>query len=81
MHKKKIFIISNESISENSNSFFCDNLDMKSIPEGLNETLEVNLLARTSNIHRKYKINNVKIELAKNIFLFIKKILKTIKKK
>ena len=81
MHKKKIFIISNESISENSNSFFCDNLDMKSIPEGLNETLEVNLLARTSNIYRKYKINKVKIELAKNIFLFIKKILKTIKKK
>ena len=59
MHKKKIFIISNESISENSNSFFCDNLDMKSIPEGLNETLEVNLLARTSNIYRKHKINNV----------------------
>ena len=63
MHKKKIFIISNESISENSNSFFCDNLDMKSIPEGLNETLEVNLLARTSNIYRKYKINNVKIDI------------------
>ena len=61
MHKKKIFIISNESISEDSNSFFCDNLDMKSIPEGLNETLEVNLLARTSNIYRKHKINNVKI--------------------
>ncbi len=81
MHKKKIFIFSNESISEKSNSFYCDNLDMKSIPEGLSETFEVNLLARNSSINRKHKINNVRIELAKNIFSFIKKILKTIKKK
>ena len=37
--QNKLFIISNEKISESSNNFFCDNLDMKSIPEGLKKIL------------------------------------------
>ena len=31
--KKKLFIISNESIFYSQKSFFCDNLDMKVLPE------------------------------------------------
>ena len=34
---KKLFIISNESIYEKSNKYFCDNIDLKSTPEGLNK--------------------------------------------
>ena len=78
---KKIFIFSNESISTESNNFHCDNLDMKSIPEGLRNDFEVNLIARRSKIKRRHEINNVKIDLANNILSFIQKILATIANK
>ena len=41
----KLFLISNESIYKNeSNEYFCDNLDMKSTPEGLGSSFEVNTI-------------------------------------
>ena len=40
--KKKLFIFSNESISSNDGKFYCDNIDLKSTPEGLNKKFEVN---------------------------------------
>ena len=78
---KKLFIISNESISKNLNNFHCDNLDLKTIPEGLNGTFDVNLIARMSKVGRKHYIKDIKINLATNIFSFIKIILSTINKK
>ena len=45
---KKLFIISNESIYKSENKYFCDNLDMKSTPEGLSSYFEVNIVARKS---------------------------------
>ena len=45
---KKLFIISNESIFESEKKYFCDNLDMKSTPEGLNSHFDVNVVARKS---------------------------------
>ena len=41
--KKKLFIFSNESIHTSENKFFCDNIDLKSTPEGLNKKFEVYL--------------------------------------
>ena len=46
---KKLFIISNESIFNYQGKFFCDNIDMKSTPEGLSNKFEVNIIARKSN--------------------------------
>ena len=46
---QKLFIISNESIYEDSGKFFCDNIDLKSTPEGLSKKFEVNLIARKSS--------------------------------
>ena len=51
---KKLFIISNESIFKNRGKFFCDNLDLKSTPESLNQKFEVNIIARSS---KKKKIS------------------------
>ena len=70
MDDKNIFIISNESVSENSNNYFSDNLDLKSIPEGLSQTFNVSLIARKSKITRNHSIQNIKIKLAKNLFFF-----------
>ena len=54
--KKKLFIFSNESISVEDNKFYCDNLDLKSTPEGLNKKFEVNLLGRKSSKKRSHEI-------------------------
>ena len=54
--KKKLFIFSNESISVEDNKFYCDNLDLKSTPEGLNKKFEVNLLGRKSIKKRSHEI-------------------------
>ena len=47
--KKKLFIFCNESIFSKDGKFYCDNLDIKSIPEGLNKSFTVNLIGRFSN--------------------------------
>ena len=49
---KKLVIINKEKISKSGNSFYCDNVDLKSIPEGLNKNLKVSVIARKSNNQR-----------------------------
>jgi len=69
--KKKLFIFSNESISIQNNKFFCDNIDIKSTPEGLNKSFEVNLFGRRSNKKRAHEIKIKKIKIFNNIFSYI----------
>ena len=52
---QKLFIISNESIYENNDKYFCDNIDLKSTPEGLNKNFEVNIIARKSKKIRNHR--------------------------
>ena len=76
----KLFIISNESVFSYDGKFFCDNIDMKSTPEGLNKDFEVNIIARKSKKKRSHKIELLNVKIYKNIFLFLLGVLKTIKK-
>ena len=48
--KKKLFIFSNESINSLDGKFYCDNIDLKTTPEGLNKKFDVNLFGRKSNL-------------------------------
>ena len=78
----KLIIITNESIYLDENKkYFCDNIDLKSIPEELNNFTEVTIVGRLSKIKRtkKIKINNVK--LFSNIFSFLYFISKNCKTK
>ena len=78
----KLFIISNESIYKNDdNGYLCDNLDMKSTPEGLADSFEVNIIARKSKHVRCHTINTDKISLSSSIFSFLKDIMKSLKNK
>ena len=43
-----LFIISNESVFEENGNFYCDNIDLKSTPEGLSKIFKVNLFVRKS---------------------------------
>ncbi len=68
---QKLFIISNESIYTNKGKFFCDNIDMKSTPEGLANKFHINVIARESQSARSHNINLKNIKTFKNIFSFL----------
>ena len=72
--KKKLFIFSNESIYTNDNKFYCDNIDLKSTPEGLNRKFEVNLLGRKSPKQRSHEIKIKKIKVFNNIFSYLSEV-------
>ena len=69
--KKKLFILSNESVYLHDGKFYCDNIDLKSTPEGLNKKFEVNLFARKSNKKRAHEIKIKKIKIYNSLFSYI----------
>jgi glycosyltransferase involved in cell wall biosynthesis len=73
---KNLIIIGNEKISE-SKSFFSANLDFKTIIEGLSLFFNVRLIARFSKKKETFFINSKDIFLARNIFIYLKNIIKT----
>ena len=54
--KKKLVIITNESFGYNNDQFFCDNIDLKSIPEGLEEKFDIEVIGRSSKISRTKRL-------------------------
>jgi glycosyltransferase involved in cell wall biosynthesis len=68
---EKLFIISNESIFNYEGSFYCDNIEIKSTPEGLNNKFEVHLIGRTSKKIRSHKINLNKIKIYSNLISYV----------
>lgn len=81
MNKKNLIILNNEKIYNDGQNFFCDNLDLKVVPEGLNNFFNVKFIARKAKKkgNQKIKLNN--IDVAPNIFSFIFFILKSFKSK
>jgi|TARA_B110000438_G_scaffold301791_1_gene357627 glycosyltransferase involved in cell wall biosynthesis len=79
---KNLTIISNEKIFIEDNNFYCDNLDLKILPEGLNEYNKVEYIVRSASKKKRgyQKINLKFINVASNIFKFIYYVLKTFKK-
>ena len=71
-YKKKIVIINKEKISKRNNSFFCDNIDLKTIPEGLEKNFDVSVIAVKSKVERSHKISLDNIQVTSNIFNFLR---------
>ena len=67
--KKKLFIFSNESIFLQEGKFFCDNIDLKSTPEGLNKKFDINLFGKKSSKKRVHEIKLKKIKIFLTLFL------------
>ena len=76
---QKLFIISNESVYENNNLFFCDNIDLKSTPEGLEKNFEVYLLARRSKVKRSHQIKIPNVKIFGSLIFFLKAIIRSLK--
>ena len=77
--KKKLFIFSNESILPHEGKFFCDNIDLKTTPEGLNKKFEVNLFGRKTKKNRSHEIKIKKTKIFTNIFSYISSVIKSTK--
>ena len=77
--KKKLFIFTNESIFLQNEKFFCDNIDLKSTPEGLNKKFEVCLFGRKSNKKRVHEIKLKKTKIFSNIFSYLSEAIKSTK--
>jgi glycosyltransferase involved in cell wall biosynthesis len=77
--KKKLFIISNESIFLKDNKFYCNNIDLKSTPEGLNRAFDVILFGKKSNTKKSHEIKIKKIKIFNNIFSYVLTIIKAVK--
>ena len=74
--KNTLYLISNEKISQNNEMFFCDNLDMKSTPEGLNKYFDVKVIARKSKVSRSQKIHLKNIKTFSSIFSYLSEVIK-----
>ncbi len=80
-NKKKIFIITNENFYFDEKSYYCDNIDLKSIPEELSKFCNVNVIARRSNTQRSKLVENINVQISKNIFSFLLSVSSTFKHK
>ena len=65
MSYKNLIIINNEKVFKENNTFYCDNLDLKIIPEGLNEHYKVQYIVRKS---KKKGKQNIKLNNNKGFF-------------
>ena len=73
-NKKKIFVFTCEKIFVKENKFYCENVDIKTIIEGLSQNHSVKVVSRLTKNEKKYNIDINKIYALKNfleIFLLI----------
>ena len=76
---KNLIIINNEKVFEENKNFYCDNLDLKILPEELNNYYKVQYIVRSSVKKKDQKINLDNVKPSSNIFKFIYFIYKTFK--
>jgi len=76
---KDLIIINNEKVFKENKNFYCDNLDLKILPEELNNFYKVQYIVRSSDKKKDQKINLDNVKPSSNIFKFIYFIYKTFK--
>ena len=79
--EKKLYIITNESFYHQDNNYYCDNIDLKSIPEGLSKYSETYIIGRKSNVFRSKKVEIQKIRILSNIFSYLFSLMKSFRDK
>ena len=75
----RLLVISNERISKEEETFFCDNIDMKTSPEGLSYKFDVSIIARSSEKSRSHEIKIKKIKIFSNILSYLSEVIKSAK--
>ena len=62
---------------KDKNKYYCDNIDIKSTPEGLDKSFDINLIARKSKTERSFNIDLKDIKVFNSIFAFILAVIKS----
>jgi hypothetical protein len=78
---RKLNIIMNERIYKDQYSFYSENIDCKSIVEGLKEKFETRLFARKTVLKKNNKLQFNCIFLSNNIFIYLFRIFLSLKNK
>ena len=78
---KKLNIITNERIYNDQYSFYSENVDCKSIVEGLKEKFDTKLFARNTIFKKNNKLKFDSIFLSNNIFIYLFRIFLSLKNK
>jgi len=81
MVNNELIVINNEKVSKKENAYYSRNYNLKILPEGLNDFLNVKYIARKSNIEENHKLNFTKIKISSNIFQFIYFVFSTFRNK
>ena len=76
---KDLIINNNEKVFKENKNFYCDNLDLKILPEELNNFYKVQYIVRSSDKKKDQKINLDNVKPSSNIFKFVYSIYKTFK--
>ena len=79
MSYKDLIIINNEKIFKENNNYYCDNVALKILPEGLSNHYYIHYLVRSSGKKKNQKINIENIKISSNIIKFIYFVIKTFK--
>ena len=79
MPYKDLVIVNNEKIFKEEDNFYCDNLDLKVLPEELNSYYKVHYLARKAKRKGGQKVNLNNIKISTNIFNLIYFVFKTLR--
>ncbi len=79
MMKKKLTLITNESFDFKNGQFYCDNIDLKSIPEGLEKSFDISIIGRGSKTLRTKKVDIKKIQIGNNILSYLYFVIKSLK--
>ena len=77
MNKQNLIILNNEKVFKDGDGFFCENLDLKIVPEGLNNFFNVKFIVRSSKKKGAQKLNLKDVNIASNIFLYIFYVIKS----
>ena len=73
--KKDLVIINNEKCIKKEDSFYCENIEIKSITELLSKAFNIKLILRKSAVNPIHQIENSEVIASSNIFDFTKNII------
>ena len=76
--KKKLVIINNEKCTEKNQEFYCENIEISTLSEGLISKYNLKFLLRKKNIVPVYKINKSITKISPNLISFTKNLIKSI---
>ena len=81
MNNSDLIVLNNEKVSKNNEKFFSRNYNFKILPEGLSKYFKVKYIVRKSEINENHKLEIKDVDVASNIFQYIKFVLSTFKNK